>query len=188
MTTQQLKNARYADDTVGPSDLGDRLSEFGDQLGTKECDLTELSSSPASAASTTKGKLAAKGSFAVLPNAAFRRDSDGPKDGLSTWFSKHTESPGLCFLSPKAVLQGPSGAPVKNSSATLTDAFAMLELDDDAQSSGSGGSKSSLCSYDSTDDPGCDGLFLSLELDGGADGKPLAPSGGQRDGQRVRPY
>lgn len=152
------------------ADLGDRYfgecGESGANLDSTDSFSTSLA---CSVASTSKGSssFVVLGSGAARSNVVFNVRGDAPSDSLSTWFSKNTDSPGLCFLSPKAVLPGPSGA-VVNMSATLTDAFALLELDNDGADSGSGSQSDSRCTYESSEDP-C--LDLLAEIDALEDGK-----------------
>ena len=152
------------------ADIGDRyFGECGESGANSDSTDSFSTSLACSVASTSKGSssFVVLGSGAARSNVAFNVRGDAPSDGLSTWFSKNTDSPGLCFLSPKAVLPGPSGA-VVNMSATLTDAFALLELEDDGESFGSGGRSDSHCTYESSEDPCSD---LLAEIDALEEGK-----------------
>ena len=136
--------------------------EMYDELAGTETESVSSSCSKASGASTAKptpkgpcpASFCMKGSF-VTPGSDAAR-SNAPNDELSNWFSRNTQSPGLCFLSPKAMMPGPSGAPVATTlNTTLSSAFALLELDDDAESAGSGSNTDESCaSYDSYDSLG----------------------------------
>ena len=135
--------------------------EMYDEL-VAETESVSSSCSKASGASTAKAtpkgsssaSFCMQGSF-VTPGLGAAR-SNAPNDELSKWFSQNTQSPGLCFLSPKAMMPGPSGAPVATTlNTTLSSAFALLELDDDAESAGSGSNTDESCvSYDSYDSLG----------------------------------
>ena len=156
------------------ADIGDRyFGECGESGANLDSTDGFSASLACSVASTSKGSssFVVLGSGAARSNVVFNVRGDAPSDGLSMWFSKNTDSPGLCFLSPKAVLPGPSGAVVNNLSATLTDAFALLELENDGEDSGSGSQSDSRCTYESSEDPCSD---LLAEIDALEEGKSAA--------------